>query len=120
MLLQHLSLVAEQTHLLIRQHTPPLTSLTMGLLNLNNSCCDRGIAAGVLLALLAVCIAMAVWPPIGPVMELGNEEALSQINAGDTGFVALCTAIVLLMTPGWVSLCRGRVGPASLCLPSIR
>jgi hypothetical protein len=77
----------------------------MGLLNLNNPSCNKVVAGGVLVALLSICIVMAVWPPIGPVMELDNEEALSQIDTGDTGFVALCTAIVLLMTPGCASDC---------------
>uniref|UniRef100_A0A383VXJ7 Ammonium transporter n=1 Tax=Tetradesmus obliquus TaxID=3088 RepID=A0A383VXJ7_TETOB len=58
----------------------------------------KGLSAAVLAALFAIFIAMSVTAPTGPIT--GDGEDLSTINTGDTAWMLVSSAIVLMMCPG--------------------
>eukprot|EP00775_Hariotina_reticulata_P009992 gene9992-10147_t len=70
----------------------------MGLLDNASVGVSKGIAGAVLVALFGIFIAMCVTAPTGPVT--GVDADLSTINTGDTAWMLVSTAVVLLMTPG--------------------
>jgi hypothetical protein len=71
----------------------------MGLLDTSSIRVTKAMAGAMLAALFAVCIAMAVVPPTGPVMAV-DDPALENLNTGDVAWIMASSAIVLLMTPG--------------------
>lgn len=76
----------------------------MGLLDNLPPIGTKAIAAGTLISLFAVCLAMLLAPPtlpvLGPGSDDGNFSALDDINGADCAWILISAALVLLMSPG--------------------
>lgn len=71
-----------------------------GLLDNASPLAIRLLCGGVLAVSFGVFIAMLVVAPMDPVTGIGADAALKTLNTGDTAWMLVSTALVLLMTPG--------------------
>ena len=71
----------------------------MGILDTNNAKISKGTAGAALAVLFALSVALCVVPAPGPILAI-DDPSLEQLNSGDTAWIIVATALVLLMTPG--------------------